>query len=94
MNKKVNTLLFIFGGTVFNILIVVVCFIVLTLLYYNFLMPLMPEESHSWGFALIFLASIVLSFVLYRIIIKYLMKKVDVDKYFDPIFARRNFKRK
>jgi len=94
MNKKVNTLLFIFGATVFNILIVVLCFIVLTSLYYNFLMPSIPEESRSWGFAIVFLASIVLSFVLYRLIIKYLMKKIDVDKYFDPLFAKRNFKRK
>jgi len=93
MNKKVNTLLFIVGATIFNILIVVLCFIALTALYLNFLMPSIPEESRSWGFALIFLASIVLSFFLYRLILKYLMKKVDVEKYFDPLFARKNFKR-
>ncbi|MDR1839969.1 MAG: leader peptide processing enzyme [Treponema sp.] len=93
MNKKVNTLLFIFGATAFNILIAILCFIVLTSLYYNFLMPLLPEGGRSWGFAIIFLASIVLSFVIYRVIMKYLMKKIDMEKYFDPLFARKNFKR-
>jgi len=93
MNKKVNTLLFILGGTVFNILIAILCFVALTALYWNFLMPLMPEESRWWGFTIIFLASIVLSFVLYRLILKHLIKKIDVEKYFDPLFARRNFKK-
>jgi len=94
MNKKVNTLLFILGATVFNILIVVLCFIALTVLYVNFLMPSVPEESRSWGFALIFLTAIVLSFLLYRLILKFLMKKIDVEKYFDPLFTRKNFNKR
>jgi hypothetical protein len=30
-----------------------------------------------------------LSFILYRLILKLLFKRVNADKYFDPIFGRR-----
>ena len=89
MNKKVNTLLFILGATVFNILVTVLGFAGLMLLYVKFIMPFLPEEGRSWGFPLIFIAAIVLSFVVYRLALKLLLKKVDAGTYFDPIFGGR-----
>ena len=89
MNKKVNTLLFILGATVFNILITIICFIALLMLYSKTVMPLIPEGGQAWGFPLIFIAAIALSFVIYRLVIKYFIKKVPVDKYFDPIFGKK-----
>ena len=93
MNKKVNTILFILGATLFNILTVIISFIVLMVLYAKFLMAVLPEASRSWGFALIFLASIVVSFVIYRYLLRFLLKKIDIEKYFDPLFARKYKKR-
>jgi hypothetical protein len=93
MNKKVNTLLFILGATVFNILVTIAGFVILTFLYVRFLMVLIPEANRPWGFTLIFLAAIVISFLVYRWLLKYLLKKVDVEKYFDPLFVRKNIKR-
>jgi len=93
MNKKANTLLFILGATVFNILVTLISFFVFTLLYVKFLMALIPEENSSWGFTLIFLASIAISFLVYRWLLKYLLKKIDVEKYFDPLFVRKNMKK-
>jgi hypothetical protein len=87
MNKKTNTLLFILGATFFNVLVTVVCFMVLLVLYARFIVALLPEEGQSWGFPVIFIAAIALSFVIYRVALKQLMKKIDVEKYFDPIFG-------
>ena len=91
MNKKVNTLLFILGATLFNIIITVLCFVVLMVLYVKFLMPLLPE-GNAWVFPIIFIAAIAAAFFLYRLLLKLLLKKIQVEKYFDPIFGRRNRK--
>jgi hypothetical protein len=93
MNKKVNTLLFILGATLFNILIAVISFFVLTILYVKTVMLLVPEESRSWGFTMIFLAAIAISFLVYRFVLRYLLTKVNVEKYFDPLFVKRNVKK-
>jgi hypothetical protein len=89
MSKKTNTLLFILGATFFNIIITVVCFTVLLVLYARFMAPLLPEAGRSWGFPVIFIAAIALSFVIYRVVLKQIMKKIAVEKYFDPIFGSR-----
>jgi hypothetical protein len=89
MNKKANTLLFIVGATIFNILLTIASFFILFLLYARFVAPLLPENIAAWGFPLIFLGSIAVSFVVYRFILNLLIKKIDVDKYFDPIFKGR-----
>ncbi|MDR0443641.1 MAG: leader peptide processing enzyme [Treponema sp.] len=89
MNKKLNTLLFILCATLFNVLVTVFCFALFSFLYIKFIMPLLPEANRYWGFALIFIASIVASFLVYRAIIKYLTNKVDVERYFDQIFGKK-----
>jgi hypothetical protein len=89
MNKKVNTLLFVLGATLFNILVTVICFAALIVLYAKTIMTVIPENGRSWGFPLIFITSIVISFFVYRLVLKLLLKKVEVEKYFDPIFKRR-----
>ena len=89
MSKKTNTLLFILGGTVFNILITIICFIVFLLIYSRFLYSVLPESSAAWFMPVIFVISIVASFLIYRFVIKIVMKKVNMEKYFDPIFGPR-----
>ncbi|MDR1585837.1 MAG: leader peptide processing enzyme [Treponema sp.] len=89
MNKKINTLLFILGATLFNIIVTVVFFAGLLLLYAKFLLPLIPESGRAWGFPLIFIAAIALSFLIYRFVLNLLMKKIKIEKYFDPVFGGR-----
>jgi len=93
MNKKLNTIFFILGATLFNVLVAVISFVLFTLIYVRFILNLIPEQGRSWGFTLIFLLSIAVSFIVYRFLLKYLLTKVDVDKYFDPIFVRRNIRK-
>lgn len=94
MNKKLNTLLFVLCATLFNILIALISFLLLSVLYANTLAPMLSEENHRWVFSLIFVACLAVSFFVYRAIMKYLLNKIDVEKYFDPIFVRKNFKKK
>ena len=89
MNKKVNTLLFILGATLFNILITIIFWIGLSLLYAAALAQHLPEGHRQWGFIVSFIGAIVISFVAYRFILKLLMKKINVEQYFDPIFGPR-----
>jgi len=93
MNKKLNTIFFILGATLLNVLVAIVSFILLSLIYVKFIYNLIPEQSGSWVFALIFLISIVVSFIVYRNLLKYLLRKIDVDRYFDPLFVRRNIRK-
>ncbi|MDR1374499.1 MAG: leader peptide processing enzyme [Treponema sp.] len=88
MSKKTNTLWFILGATFFNILLTLFCFIALLLVYTHFLAPLLPEERAAWGFPVIFIGAIVLSFVIYRIVLKQTMKKIKLNEYLAPVFGR------
>ena len=89
MSKKTNTFLFILGGTVFNILITLLFFFLFLVIYSRFLYPVLPEDSAAWALPIVFIASIVASFFVYRQVIKVVTKKVDMEKHFDPIFGRR-----
>jgi len=89
MSKKTNTLLFILGGTAFNILVTIISFIVLLLIYSKYFYARLPESTAAWIMPIIFIVSIVISFLAYRMVIKMITKKVDMEKYFDPIFGPR-----
>jgi fumarate reductase subunit D len=89
MNKKVNTLLFVLGATVLNILITIIIFIVL----FFACVGLLPEDVAGNALPFIFIAALVASFFIYNAVLKIVTKKVDMDKYFDPIFKIRRGKR-
>ena len=89
MNKRLNTLLFILGATVFNILITVLFFLLLLILYAKFLLQILPETAHAWAFPILFIAAIAVSFIVYRYTLRFLMKKIDMEKYFDPLFVKK-----
>ncbi|MDR0472187.1 MAG: leader peptide processing enzyme [Treponema sp.] len=92
MNKKINTLLFILGATVFNIFVTIICLVLLGLLY-SMLVAILPGElqstASSWGALVIFSGAIVLSIVIYRHVFKKLTNKINMENYFDPILGRK-----
>jgi len=89
MNKRLNTILFILGATVFNILITVLSFLLLLIVYARFLLRLLPEGTQTWSFPIIFIASLAIAFIVYRYSLRFLMSKIDMEKYFDPLFVSR-----
>ena len=94
MNKKLNTILFILGATVINILVTVASFLLLLTLYAKFIMRLLPDAAQAWSFPIIFIASIAVSFIVYRYALRFLLTKIEMEKYFDPIFVRKNYRKK
>lgn len=94
MSKKTNTVIFLIGATIFNIVITIVSFLVLLVFYGRVLVPLLPKEIAAWGMPIIFVGAIVLAFVVYRFVVNALMKKIDVEKYFDPLFMPRRANKK
>ena len=93
MNKKVNTLLFILGATVFNVLLAVSLIILLFILLLFIVNRFFPSIGQDWIFPLSFLAGIVISFIVYRLVLKLLAKKIDLEKYLDPIFVKTNIRK-
>jgi hypothetical protein len=88
MNKKINTILFILGATVFNIIITVLSFFLLLIIYAKF-MKYLPQGAQAWSFPLIFISAIAISFFVYKLVLGFLLKKVNIEKYFDPIINTR-----
>jgi phosphoglycerol transferase MdoB-like AlkP superfamily enzyme len=89
MSKKTNTLLFILGGTIFNVFVTIICFLLFLVVYSRFLYGRVSENVAAWLLPVFFAGAIAASFFIYRLAIKILVKKVDMEKYFDPIFVRR-----
>ena len=89
MNKKINTVLFILGATVFNIVITVLSFFLLLFLYAKFLTKILPQGAQAWSFPFIFIAAIAISFFVYKLVLGFLLKKYNIEKYFDPLINTR-----
>jgi hypothetical protein len=93
MSKKTNTLFFILAATVFNILITIAAFLALLFLFTFIIMPGLPESAAGraagWAVPVMFIGAIVVSFAIYRLVLKLFMKKVNVEEHFDPIFGSR-----
>jgi hypothetical protein len=94
MNKKINTILFILGATVFNIIVTVLSFLLLLILNAKVLLKILPQGAQAWSFPLIFIASLAISFFVYKFVLGILLKKVNVEKYFDPLIKPRNRQKK
>jgi uncharacterized protein YneF (UPF0154 family) len=89
MNKKLNTILFVLGATLVNMVMMILLFIAGFLLYGAFLAPKLPPEVNSIALLLLFIGSIIGTYFLYHRIMRYLSNKVNWDKYFAPLFGRR-----
>ncbi len=85
MNKKLNTLFFIIGGVVLNIII-----FFLFLMLFLFIATLFPASSQGVVVIVGFLLAIFASFFAYTKIVQFFMTKVDMEKYFHPIFKPRH----
>lgn len=86
MNKKLNSVLFILGATVVNVGIMIAMLLLLATLYARFLSGVFGQGGAQVALIVIFFVSVASSYLFYHLFIKWLSKKVDMDKYFDPIF--------
>lgn len=89
MNKKMNTVLFLLGATAFNLLVM----FLLIVLFLVGILAIFRESVNpnllSVLMIVVFIGSIAASFLIYGRLIKWLSRKIDMDKYFLPLFRRR-----
>jgi hypothetical protein len=89
MNKKANTVLFMLGATIVNVIMMILIFLALMLLYAWLVPGGFSTQAGQIVGILIFLASIGLTYFLYHRMIKWISNKWNLDEYFDPIFGKR-----
>lgn len=89
MNKKANTILFMVGATVFNVVVMIAIFVVMFLLYGRFFAAVISPQIGQIIIIVLFIGSIALTYFIYHRVIKWISNKWDLDEHFDPIFSRR-----
>ncbi len=89
MNKKVNTVLFLLGATVFNLLIMFILIVVFLVLISAIFKGSLNPNVLSILMIIVFIGSIAVSFFIYGRVVKWLSRKIDMEKYFLPLFRRK-----
>lgn len=91
MNKKLNTVYFLIGATILNLLILIVIAVLLGLVI-GFLYQKTGVDSQGLSLVavlIILFGSIAGTFFLYSRIIKWIVKKWNLDEYIEPIFRTK-----
>lgn len=89
MNKKANTILFVLGATVVNLILMAVVFAVLLVAVSFALQSVLTPELGTLVLGLVFVATILLTYFIYHKSVKKLSEKIDFERYFEPIFRRK-----
>lgn len=89
MNKRLNTVLFILGATVFNILVMIVVFFILMVLFARFLAPSLSPGANQIILLLLFVASVAGTYVLYHRLMRWATAKYNLEAYMAPIFGKK-----
>jgi len=85
VNKKINTLVFFVVATAINIVLVMVGALVLLVPYTIWVAHWVPSPVNLLALVIIVVGSMAASFPIYRKLVEWFQKKVDIEKHFDPI---------
>ena len=80
MTKKTKMVLFLLSATAINVVLTVICFSILMLIYTVLIIPRIPDNVSFVGFPLIFLASLVIAFIVYQMALKLYLKKHPLNE--------------
>jgi len=89
MNKKANTVLFLLGATVFNLLMMFLLIVMFLVLISAIFRDSLNPNMLSILMIIVFIVSIAASFFIYGRLVKWLSRKIDMEKYFLPLFRRK-----
>lgn len=92
MNKKFNTVLFMIGSTVFNVILIAAVALILffaALLIFGGEMLSEADFLYQRVIPAIFVLSLPCSFFIYRIIMRQIEKRKELSKYLEPFFRFR-----
>jgi hypothetical protein len=83
MHKKA-TVLFVVLATLFNILVTLLCLGLLIALVFLVIVPRLPPEASrgasAWGIPVVFIGSIIFSFIIHRVVLKRVIKRLNCWK--------------
>lgn len=89
MNKKANTILFVIGATVANLVLMALIFTVLLVGVSVALQSVLTPQIGTVVLGLVFVLTILITYFIYHKSVKKLSEKYDFEKYFEPIFGRK-----
>lgn len=89
MNKRLNTVLFVVGATIFNLFSMAVIFIALFMLYARFVGPSLSPRMNQFLTLWLFFGSVALAYWVYSRIVRWAEQRIDFHRYLEPIFARK-----
>ncbi len=89
MNKKLNTALFMLAATIFNLVLLFVLILLAMLALSAIFGDRLGPSLMSILLIVVFLAAMVGSFLIYNQVVKLITRKIDMEKYFLPLFKRR-----
>lgn len=86
MNRRFNSVLFIVGATVANIVVMFLLFILLLVLYARLAAPHLAPTTNQFMLLVLFIGSVVATYIMYHQVMKALMRRYDLTRYFGPLF--------
>lgn len=89
MNKRLNTVLFILGATVFNIVAMLLFFLVFMIIFARFIAPSLPPGANQIILLVLFIVSIAGTYLLYHRIMRWLSNKYDLEEHMAPLFGKK-----
>lgn len=89
MNKKANTVLFILGATVFNLILITLLMLLSLVLISVIFRNSLGATTLSILLMVLFIGSIAATFLIYRWVLNLISRKFDLEKYLLPLFKRR-----
>lgn len=92
MNKKLNTVLFLLGATVINIIIMIALFLLGMFLFGRFLPGFASSGRAPLMMVLLFAVTLGGTYGIYHSLIRLLARFVDLDRYFQPILGNKRNK--
>ncbi len=89
MNKKLNTVFFIIGATVFNLICIVLLMLISLVLISVIFKDNLSPAALSILLMVLFIGSIAGTFLIYRFILNLVSRRLDLEKYFLPLFKKK-----
>lgn len=94
MNKRLNTVFFILGATVINLLLMLIFISLGLFLVSRFLTDNTSAEVGQVILLVVFIGALVLAFFVYNKLTKFIINKYNLEQYMAPLFKSGKNKNK
>ncbi len=89
-NKRFNTILFLLVATVVNIILIGAIFLLFILIYGRVAQSFNLALNGSVVVFTLFILTSICTYIIYRKLVHYVAKRIDIEKNFEPIFRPRS----